>query len=122
MEVLFRGSPGRIDEEIFVYEIIDRERVRYLNFHAGQLTWTEAFIGPGEAWAAKPLFTMERSVAKELISAFIKSAKQTGIPMPTEDRMLGELEATKKHLEDLRNLVFKPYNKHVDSIKKAQKE
>lgn len=38
----------------------------------------------------------------------IEEAERQGVKAPTTERITGELEATKTHLEDMRRLVFDP--------------
>lgn len=75
----------------------------------GRLTWNPYAEG-GEF----PAVTFSiRGREKSLISKLMTALGKQGFEIPSEARMLGELDATKKHLLDMRTIVFKakPDNK-----------
>lgn len=61
----------------------------------------------GKADFIKPAFVIEEQELRELIEAFVVAGADRGIDNPTESKIAGKLEATEKHLEDMRKLVFK---------------
>lgn len=54
----------------------------------------------------EPLWAL-RLESTEQLRQLIEEAERQGVKAPTTERITGELEATKVHLEDMRNLVFK---------------
>ena len=58
---------------------------------------------------ATDLYTIRMPVqeCREIISAFVKYAQDQGFKSSDESFSKGKLEATEKHLDDMRTLVFK---------------
>lgn len=54
----------------------------------------------------EPTIRLRNPLGKEFLQAVVNSARKQGIK-PDENKLEGELTATKKHLEDMRILVFK---------------
>lgn len=55
----------------------------------------------------KPVLRITRQFAKELLPALQVALSDAGIEKPSESKLSGRLEATEKHLADMRALVFK---------------
>lgn len=56
-----------------------------------------------------PTFSVQANQAHALLTAFASALDIAGIENKTESRLAGELEATKKHLEDMRLLSKVPF-------------
>jgi uncharacterized protein YlbG (UPF0298 family) len=92
-----RGSPDNIYVLGYDGEKIIEQKVTAENEH------TFKFI---------PLLRVNMFLFDSLLQAFTSFADQKGLPKPQEDHMKGKLEATEKHLEDMRKLS----EKLVDSL------
>ncbi len=57
--------------------------------------------------AVKPLMILRDDTAADVVRAFISYGNEKGIKNNSETFAIGKLEATEKHLEDMRTLVFK---------------
>lgn len=59
-----------------------------------------------EQGSYKPLLVLTSELAAELLPAIQKALDQAKVPKPSESRLEGRLEATERHLDDMRKLVF----------------
>jgi hypothetical protein len=64
-------------------------------------------IQPGEALPEGCLMEIPQDVFDEMLKAFAEMASDRGIKLESDLKREGKLEATAKHLEDMRALVFK---------------
>ena len=55
----------------------------------------------------EPTFRFPNNMSKYFMEAMGEFVKNNWLDKKTESRMVGELEAQSKHLEDMRKLVFK---------------
>lgn len=65
----------------------------------------------------EPLLELPRGIAQDFIKAIVKEANNQGIQTENESALKGKLEATEKHLSDLRdssNSLFKLISKQID--------
>lgn len=73
-------------------------------------------FNPIENYAKDPCLRLSGPIAREFFPALVEGLARSGYAYESTDK--GELKATKKHLEDMRELVFeepKIINKVVDS-------
>lgn len=59
-----------------------------------------------EAEEIPPTITMGMMDGREFIDALVRYVREKKLDKQSEDRVVGELDATKRHLEDMRTLVF----------------
>lgn len=57
---------------------------------------------PGEAMTLKPLFIVPLFGKEQFLRIFMSAASRTGIATEREDHLKGRLEASARHLEDMR--------------------
>lgn len=69
---------------------------------------TRLVSGTGSYDDIKPAFTIDERTLRDLIAAFAELAQSRGIENKSETFTKGKLEATERHLADMRQLVFKP--------------
>jgi hypothetical protein len=55
----------------------------------------------------EPTLRIPREHGKEFFESMAKVADERGFPSPSEENVKGLLEATERHLEDMRTLVFR---------------
>lgn len=55
----------------------------------------------------EPTFFLGQSAAQEFLKEMAEKAAERGIKLESDLKREGKLEATEKHLEDMRKLVFK---------------
>lgn len=67
----------------------------------------------GAIWDVKPFMKLPEDQTRELIQGFLDVARDEGMKPHNESHTEGKLEATSKHLEDMRTLVFKNDEKKV---------
>ncbi len=66
---------------------------------------TRKVFDPGAAQQNPPTLILDEYQTRELIQAFVDIAKEEGIEPSSESKAKGKLEATERHLEDLRKLL-----------------
>ena len=54
----------------------------------------------------KPLIELPRQIFDEVVKEFKKYAENNGLNYEEENKTRGKLEATEKHLQDMRDIVF----------------
>lgn len=70
-------------------------------------TKEEFVIKDGENLPAGCLMEIPRAVFNEMLKGFAEMANEHGLKLDSDLKREGKLEATERHLEDLRTLVFK---------------
>lgn len=93
--------PGSVLFDVTLYQRTG-EKIHVASFEKGDVILTEQPIGED----FKPTFRIPINVLHEITAAFVQYAREKKMPEPTKDFAEGELTATKKHLEDMRKLVF----------------
>lgn len=97
--------PGTLGGHVSIYRINSGERtIQVLSVEKGVLIGNTYKRGePVEI----PTFIIDDEMElRGIIAAFQEAGKALGVEMPTESHSAGKLEATEKHLEDMRRLVF----------------
>lgn len=82
--------------------LVNRDRREYLSVEDGVRSW-KLWPEVGIDDAPPPLVVLPGDVLPELMEALIKQ----GTKPPAESFNKGKLDATERHLEDMRSLVFK---------------
>lgn len=108
MNIYINRKLGTLLNEIFVFGGDDSCQIRtFLTVKDGQLQATRFTYEDSMATdIVKPMFTVQEGDLGEMIEAFMQLGSQRGIEKPSEAKNAGKLEATEKHLEDMRTLVF----------------
>lgn len=110
MKIYIRERPNSVLNEIF---IIDRPNDfqkgdvwRFLNFkESGDCVITDRIFDRGQEIEMKPTMILDERATRELLQSFLELASEKGIEHDGESRAKGKLEATEKHLEDMRKLL-----------------
>ena len=69
-------------------------------------TDTTYTIKPGEALPKGCYMNIPRNVFAEMLKGFAEMANDQGLKLNSDLKREGKLEATERHLEDMRRLVF----------------
>lgn len=111
MKIYIREIPNTIKNEIFFVErpndLKKGDVIRFINFkETGEAIQTEKVHDYGVATdEIKPSLILDEMQTRELIMAFSEIAKNRGFEYDSESKAKGKLEATERHLEDLRKLL-----------------
>lgn len=115
MKIYIRRVPASLANEIYFVNEPSRDFkkgdiIQFLNVKEnGEVIVTEKKHEYGMILDMKPTMILLESETRELIAAFVEHARQEGLKFNTESKAEGKLEATEKHLEDMRKLVFKEF-------------
>ena len=105
MKLHIRRQPATILVEMFLFDE-ERGSVTFYHFtESGEMISTRKDIKEGGAFNEKPTMIMPEFEARLLLQAFADGAFGEGIENKTYSFYAGELEATKKHLQDTRRLL-----------------
>jgi hypothetical protein len=81
-----------------------------LQFNSESDTVTEVDLEEGARLPDRPTFQVPALLLTDLIGSLQAAVQSTGAdPVPSESKIQGKLEATERHLQDLRRLVFKEF-------------
>ena len=111
MKIYIRERLGTLENEIFLVErphdLKKGDILRFINFKEnGEAIQTEKIHEYGMAMSEmKPSFILNEMQTRELIMAFSEIAKTRGFEYDSESKAKGKLEATERHLEDMRKLL-----------------
>ncbi len=94
-------NPYTENVELFLYE------VRANGQKAIVLPINPTYKLTDEGEKVEPTMILTPIAANELLNGLAESLDNAGIKPPSIHKLEGLLEATKKHLEDMRTLVFK---------------
>lgn len=108
--VALRPSPGYTVYDVFVYRRLPEGQIQFLSIaelpktpEGGMLyKWSDSF-SQFEARNPPPVLQIPYDWAPQFAKAFVDE----GFEMPAESFLKGQVDATQKHLEDMRRLVFK---------------
>lgn len=106
LKIHINRVPGSLNNEIFIFDEQKSVTTGFVFREDGECIATTQVYKPGEAWIIKPAMRIPEQMTRDLIQAFVEYAKERNYPV-SEDATKGKLEATEKHLEDMRTLVFK---------------
>lgn len=102
---------GSIDTEVFVIcepGPNQGDVGSYLQFTNNGIALTKLVRErEGSSDYVKPAFRVPENILREILTAFAEAAQDRGIEKRSESFVKGKLDATEKHLEDMRTLVFK---------------
>jgi hypothetical protein len=103
-----------VGEKLYIFEHVGN-RTKFFIFNNGMIEIVEknidgSVINDDEI---KPI-RLNCGIGKEIIKAFINLAKDQDIKSNKESKIEGLYEATTKHLEDMRKLVFNESNNRKD--------
>ena len=113
IKIYIKPIPGSLASEIFIVsepkDARSGDLMAFFNFkETGEQIITTQKINYGEAANTPPTMILEERDLRELLSAFAKLGQERGIQSLDESTAKGKLEATERHLEDMRTLVFQP--------------
>jgi len=100
-KVEIRQKPATIDDEIYIYRVLDNRQIEVMYFENGETVIKRC--DPSDCMP--PSMVLPTSITRELIQAFTLVGKKIGVEVPSESKAQGMLEAQSKHLEDLRTLL-----------------
>jgi hypothetical protein len=83
------------------YLVTEKMGKRFLLLDSGLVEISEYEPTP------KPTFHLNDVESFELLKSFAETAAEKGIKLESDLKREGKLEATERHLEDMRKLVFK---------------
>lgn len=96
----------KLESHVFIYRFAGN-MIHWVEFKSPELVIHSEPYREGGADQVKPAFVARRDEAFGIAKAFVSFANSQGIKNGEETFVKGKLEATEKHLEDMRNLVFK---------------
>ena len=108
MEIIIRPQINTILNEIFILRDKDSSRINisFINFDLNGNAIAKDVQREEELSAKfKPAMILPEKETRELLAAFAEAAKQRGA-VKSDSYLTGKVEATEKHLEDMRRLVF----------------
>ena len=102
------NAPEMMVDSFFLIAEFD-DKLRYATVgEEGRLVWHPFLQGhaAGGKDGPLPLFVIDGHEAKNIARAVIDGLSKVGFDNPAETHTRGKLEATERHLGDLRKLVF----------------
>ncbi len=105
-EISIQDIPGVHSCNVFIYCRKEYGTVCYLEIKSPEIIVHTTKVDPGADNQIKPTFTCNRYDALEIAKGFIAYANEQGFKNGSETFNKGKLEATEKHLEDMRKIVF----------------
>lgn len=122
MEIGIRRTPQTLQTDLFIYERNDDRSITNFSVNErGEMIATRIEMNQGEVNTMKPFATMTEWVMREMLKAFAKHLQDEGFKDAKDSESIGELKATKTHLEDMRRLVFEPTITNVE-VKRTDHE
>src|SRR5690349_15204398 len=105
MKIYYWPDPQRMLMHVaFVAGEKDEVKTAY-NFAEGK-----AFtIQPGDALPDGAVWDIPTDIFDEMVKGFAEMASEKGIKLESDLKREGKLEATERHLDDMRKLVFKDF-------------
>lgn len=95
--------------KIYIYSLPEKtigSTGYYMTFNQDGSVNCHTLVRDGnEALTIKPAMTLDESMTRELIQAFMLTGQKVGIDIESESKAKGKLEATERHLGDLRALL-----------------
>lgn len=123
LELWVHRQPHRFSSDVFLIRRMEGSRLEVITIDEksrgphGEPVLNGTIVVSHEAMLTselKPFLTLSEPFLREFFIAAMKYADENGIPRPSEDHMKGKLEATERHLEDVRKLLFQP--KHAETM------
>ena len=111
MKIYIRQVPMTLSNEIFFVErpndLKRGDIIRFINFNKnGEASQIEKVHEYGvNIESTKPTMILTEEQTREMIAAFSEIAKTRGFEYDSESKAKGKLEATERHLEDMRKLL-----------------
>lgn len=112
MKVYIREIPTTFSCEVFIVDMPKslgrRDVIQFLNFkETGEAVETER-VNNSEMKLddIAPTMILPQNRLNEILQAFTEAVRERGFGYENESTAKGKLEATEKHLEDMRRLVF----------------
>ena len=111
MKIYIREIPGSMNNEIFFVErpedLKKGDIMRFINFkeNGEAMQVDQAHEYGMNIDGIKPTMILTENQTRELLTAFSILAKEKGFEYDNESKAKGKLEATEKHLEDMRQLL-----------------
>jgi hypothetical protein len=106
MKIYVSRKPATLLNEVYILS----EEAQYMAYYtfreSGEMIGTTFKYGD-MAEQVKPAFIVPEREWRDMLAAFSEEAKAVGVENKSETFNKGKLEATERHLNDLRALVFK---------------
>lgn len=101
-KVVIKDHIHDLQVDLIVYRMIDNDHIEYLHLgNSGEFLCTK-----GKAFKpVKPFLTLSHLLAKELFKGLAEALDNSGIKTDSTHKLEGTLNATKYHLEDLRQML-----------------
>lgn len=116
VNIYLRRMFDRLSTQVYIFRRLDDGRMQNFELeptpHGPILKATE--FKPSSEYMSlddleiKPFVIMDEPTLREFISAMVRLGDEEGLPRPSEDHLKGKLEATEKHLEDMRVIALGP--------------
>jgi len=101
-EIFFKITRHPVDDTLSIFFCEERQGKIYIA-KSVELVYEE--YKPGAVH--DPTLQIWQPIANEFLKALAEELKKYGVRTVSDDKMEGILEATKLHLEDMRDIVFK---------------
>jgi len=95
----------KLECQVFIYRLVG-DMIQWLSFKENQMIINVEKRSAGSE-QVKPAFVGDRNEVMGIAKGFIAYANSQGFKNGDETFAKGKLEATERHLEDMRNIVFK---------------
>ncbi len=99
-----------LEDDIYILDIpegslCNGDYIRSLAPEEGSMVWHQVVWDRGKETELKSFCKMTPEKFKEFLGAALIAAKENHLEIPTESHIAGKLEATTRHLEDMRSLL-----------------
>ena len=105
MKIFVKDNP--INDFVEMYVVDDSSHVRKNIYYNGDGLFTVETIVEGEYQELKPFLKCPSGMFREIVSEIVEYANKNHIQSQDKDFTRGKLEATEKHLEDMRKYLDK---------------
>lgn len=105
-EVRINNFEHTFNSQVFIYRFVGKT-IQYLEIKSPEVIVHSEQYEYGSAQTIKPTLVCPQDEALNIAKGFVAYANSQGFKNGSETFVKGKLEATEKHLDDMRNLVFK---------------
>ena len=106
MKINLVRRPESLATEIYLYEKSpDNRTITSFSIDGGEVTVTTNQYNIGQLLDVKPLMVLQESDARAFVQAVVEYAREEGFKAADESHTKGKLEATERHLIDMRTLL-----------------
>ena len=112
IQISINRRPESLAVELYVYEKT-QTHITYYHPENDTTVATTVEYHEGAVPEIKPFAVLHEQQFRQMVHAFVEHARDEGMRGGEESHAKGKLEATERHLEDMRALVFEPRKKFV---------